>query len=893
MRRRNTLIILLAFAVVLFSVIGYFTLKGQPDSTSPFQAFSDKTSAVLTINNYRRAIDGLLLNSLIWQELMRNEDVKLLSSHLGMLDSLIRNDEWSSSFAEDSKWYVSYQLSDSGFGHTLVIPMATDDISSISEWYVRAGGKVEVFGTFEEVEILKYKAGADALPPLYACFHKGLFIASTKGDLTEDAIKTLNSVRSLWTEASFRQVEKTAGSFADWNFYINYRDASALRLLGLNAAELAMTGLVWGDWTALDATLHSDMFLLSGFSHVSQTSYLGIFSNQKSQDIDALDVIPDRASVFIHFGISNYNTYQEAKKKFFSGNNRMKAYSEKLARIKSEYSIDLESEFSQFVANEFGIMYLPYQGIESAVSKVAFFRLSDIRRASATLESMSLPAKGDFQRLGVADFLGGFESEIFSGIDSPYYAFIDKYLLISANDDLLAFVRNQYMHGSTMKMSASYAAFAGNLSDQSNVYLYINLESGYDVCQRVLTSKAVDFLSSGPDIRAKIGRMGIQFKDGKKDLFYQHLAMTYIQDGKSEGSLLWELALDTDLMSRPFIVYNHLNNAREILVQDVANNIYLIDNKGNLLWKRRMKEKIVGEVSQIDVFRNNKLQMLFSGESSVYLIDRKGRDVENFPVVLPSNASNSIRVVDYEKNREYRILVGIKGGRVINLNRYGKEIEGWKFRADGEISYPVEYFTLGGKDYVIAVTSDGKPNVINRRGEIRLELKESLPPFDGRPYVLELSNEIGQCRLVTTDASGNFIKLRLNGEKEVVNLGLTTGRHDFIYTDLNKDRKFDYVLMDSIKLVAFNSDREKLFEAELEEMDADYLGFFGSETGNSWIGFTDVRNKEVYLYGSQGSLSEDSPYKGNTPSCVIDLNKDGRQNLLVGLDKKLMVYNLR
>jgi len=306
-----------------------------------------------------------------------------------------------------------------------------------------------------------------------------------------------------------------------------------------------------------------------------------------------------------------------------------------------------------------------------------------------------------------------------------------------------------------------------------------------------------------------------------------------------------------------------------------------------------MKERIKSKVYQIDVYKNNKLQMLFSGESSIYLLDRKGRDVENFPVQLPAVATNEMKVIDYEKNREYRILIGIRGGEIMNYDRFGKKIKGWKFKSSEEITYPIDYFLLNGKDFIVAVGSEGTTYILNRRGEERIKIDEKLPPFSGKSYKLELSNDLNQCKFVTTDESGNFIKIKFNGEKEIVNLDLISDKHKFLYDDINNDRKNDYILLDSNRLMVFNHNREKLFELELEGNDPSNLNIYRFDSGIEKIGFTDVKSGQVYLYRNSGGLDNNFPLKGSTSFSIIDLNKDGRQNVIVGLKNKLIVYNLK
>ncbi len=897
MIRRTIFLAVLVLIVISASVWGYLNLNRDPDLASPYRAMPLSTSAVLTVNDYTRTFDNLLMNNLMWQELSLDQDVNQFGLKIRALDSLIRTNAWSSENAEELKWYVSFLPSGKDFDHCIIIPVEGLNKGDFRNWFDEYCKATELYAKFENVEIIKGDFSDDLFGTVYFSTHKGLLLASFSPNIVEDAIRTLNGDESLYTNKNFRNVEKTSGSFADWNFFLNYQDVGSLKLLGLDIAELAQSDVLWTDWTALDATVHPDLILLNGFSNSSETSFLSLFDKQKSQDVDVIEIIPEDARLFFHFGVSNYQQYCKTKREYFKKIGKADAYKNKVEKYKQVYGFDLENEFEQWVSNEFGLIYLNHPELEAEDSKVAFFRLKDIRRTQSVLDDLADIQYKEVEDLTTlivdGDFFDGFEINLFKGIEQPFYLILDKYLLLSSNSDLLVKMRKDYLSANTLKKSESYASFASNLSDQSNVYVYVHLINGQEVYQDLLDDESLAFINENPTFTKKFEQLGIQFKDGKKNLFYQHMAMNFNPQQRSQGKTLWELALDTHMVMKPAIVYNHYTNAREILVQDAANKIYLIDNKGNVIWKRQMKERIRGEVFQIDVYKNNKLQMLFSGESSIYLLDRKGRDVENFPVQLPALATSNLKVIDYEKNREYRILIGIRGGEVLNFDRFGKKIKGWSYKSGDEISYPINYFLLNNKDYIVMVGEEGRPYVLNRRGEERLNISETLPTFNQKDYVLELSNDINQCKFVTTDESGNFVKLRFNGEKEIVNLDMISDNHKFLYDDVNNDQKSDYILLDSNKLMVYTHAKEKLFEVELEGNDPQFLNMYRFQSGYGKIGFTDQESGQVYLYRDAGGLDSNFPLKGNTAFTITDINKDGRFNLLVGSGNKLVVYNLK
>jgi hypothetical protein len=94
-----------------------------------------------------------------------------------------------------------------------------------------------------------------------------------------------------------------------------------------------------------------------------------------------------------------------------------------------------------------------------------------------------------------------------------------------------------------------------------------------------------------------------------------------------------------------------ITREKEILVQDKLNNLYLINNMGRVVWKYPLEAPILGEIAQIDLFKNNKLQYLFNTTHKIHLLDRNANPVANYPISLPATATNGLTVYDYDKEQ--------------------------------------------------------------------------------------------------------------------------------------------------------------------------------------------------------------------------------------------------
>ena len=99
-----------------------------------------------------------------------------------------------------------------------------------------------------------------------------------------------------------------------------------------------------------------------------------------------------------------------------------------------------------------------------------------------------------------------------------------------------------------------------------------------------------------------------------------------------------EVSSDTpaglEISKGPFKVKNCGSGKINEFYQNEKNALCLRDESGKGLWGVPFGKDICGAVAEIDYLRNGKIQFLFCSGSEMYLIDRLGRFVRDFPVNL-------------------------------------------------------------------------------------------------------------------------------------------------------------------------------------------------------------------------------------------------------------------
>ena len=234
----------------------------------------------------------------------------------------------------------------------------------------------------------------------------------------------------------------------------------------------------------------------------------------------------------------------------------------------------------------------------------------------------------------------------------------------------------------------------------------------------------------------------------------------YVSDFKNKPSnslidLKFVSSIPNDIVLGPLIVKNHINNTNEIIIQDSKNILYLINNRGQVEWTREIDGKIIKEVNQIDSYKNGKLQYVFATEKSLNLLDRKGRDVGKFPLKFKDNITSPVSVFDYDKNKNYRLLI-TQNNELFMFDSKGKRVRGFDYNKKNKIVTTPKHFRIDNKDIIVFKTID-KLTILNRRGAVRINAKtlHNYSSDDVFQYQNFLVTSTVKNEIVSIDMKGN------------------------------------------------------------------------------------------------------------------------------------------
>ncbi len=338
----------------------------------------------------------------------------------------------------------------------------------------------------------------------------------------------------------------------------------------------------------------------------------------------------------------------------------------------------------------------------------------------------------------------------------------------------------------------------------------------------------------------------------------------------NESSTRFEL--DQPLASKPQFVSNHNTKAKEIVVQDITNALYLFSADGKRIWKKELQGKIQGGIHQVDLFKNGKLQLAFTTTNELIVLDRNGKNVSFFDKTYSGESLNALAVFDYDKKREYRFVV-TQNDKVFMYDRKGKVVSGFTYKkAEAPIREAPQHMVIGKKDYLTFLLEDGSFKAVNRKGEQRVKAKEKIAFSDN-------SLHLHKNTFTLTDTDGKLCQIDVNGNVKRVALSLS-----------------DYHKMDAnSKLFVYMNENVLSINGKKTELD---LGAYTHpriiEIGSSnFITVTDLQNQKVYLFDSKSNLVPSFPLYGTSEIDMSDIDNDGKLELVTATtENSLRVYHL-
>jgi hypothetical protein len=650
---------------------------------------------------------------------------------------------------------------------------------------------------------------------------------------------------------------------------------------GLTAAKMCQTML-------LDISVENDQWLFSGFSELTPTQgvepeqfFLATFREQSARPFALSDYLPNRTAQVQQWAFSDAQDWTQRYTQFQALRTNATDY-ENLQQQFSKKAGKPLADWLSWAGNEFGIVDLESNG-EAPGDKLILLEIADYDDLVEALLPLSSPSDSlsfqenfagySLQRLNEptlpALLLGGVgrgEEDYFS---ECFYFYDSSYLVLSNQVNALKRLIADQVSESTWSKSAQQARFLENALDPANFSLLVNLPRYRESWTRSLSPKWSEWAQTQEILINQLDKVAVQFSATGEEYYTSMVVTNQLQTVASSGfSTTSRIRVDTLIRTKPFVIRNPTSQQLEVLVQDRANVVHLLNPvKQSVLWSDSLDASIISEVVSVTLPGNNQQHYLYATDSVLYFTDRTGEQAPGYPLYLPSGIRvRYLSVFDYEQDGNYRFLITDQSGKIWMYNADRDNLSGWNPLAlTAPLSAAPQHFRVRGKDCIVALQENGFLFLLNRRGEPYPGFPVDLGVACHNPVFVQVGNSFADTELITVTDQGELLKLNLLGSllQREQQLRTAPATHFLLCPD-RLEKTYILVRQDDQRLSVLDQRGQLWFEQSYftpgalarNELAVQYYNF-GAD--NHIIALTDKIQEFTYLFNQRGQLINDRP----------------------------------
>lgn len=327
---------------------------------------------------------------------------------------------------------------------------------------------------------------------------------------------------------------------------------------------------------------------------------------------------------------------------------------------------------------------------------------------------------------------------------------------------------------------------------------------------------------------------------------YDNNLLTTIVGGKSEVSTSTQ---DNSQLATSFVIGGI---ARDILMVDEKSFFVTTENKvvffedDKKKWEQMLDGNSIGEASIIDIYANEKSQLLITTDKKVYVFDVNGGQPGGFPIELGDETAIQSTVI-YRWKGNGHFLVPVNNGRMVQYDNQGRELTIIRTQLAEIEQQPVVW--VSANKLFFGVYGNGKFEMI------QAENRKSLRVFDAKnsKFIIKLPNEvklfgINNNQLISYDQRGGLTQY-----EKFLNATLIPT----IFADKG------IVVKDQQTLKLFNSNGLVWGTIKLPFADLSDVQIYTTTSGATFIATIDGLENKVYLWKSNGEMYSKKQFDGS------------------------------
>ncbi|MBW6496907.1 MAG: hypothetical protein K0B09_00830 [Bacteroidales bacterium] len=875
----------------LWALLNHFQRRSQAVNLDPYTLVPSDAWLVADIKKSEDLSNLLVADTLLWKELQSLDEISWLRQRLQAVDSLLEGADDIKAIYRQSRLLVSLHTAIRGQSPVL-LQLRPEPASRPAQFqrFVQKQWEQHQNGnsySFLGIKIFQFDAAQSSF---FFALYKGSLLLAPGKRLIEHAITQDISGSSLAVSESLSELRSVAGRRTN-NVFL---DGSRLCELFEKIIHVEPPSLfpckAFSGWMGWDFALLGEEVRLTGFARgrPEQTDFLGLFSGQQPTDPFLMKYIPSATAAF---ALANFEMSDDLSKSLEGFRKQVNEREPPDSALLAALAPHLGSSAAT------ALLYAP--GISRNQGSIAIINIQDRdglweklqdQQLWETSQPTLLPADTVFGQLIWHFVPAGLVPALSHGLitdELPFVALLDSVLIAGAEVMAVNRTLMQIHYGQIIGKEPRLAEDFIFQQPASGLLYMVNIPYLSGMMQGSWSPAVNRLLAQIGQGAFPLDRFTAQFAAHRNGLFFSNVSIH--RHGARITRLhqsLWEVQLDTLALTEPFGVFNHNDGSREIVLQDQKNIFYLIDRFGNILWKKEISGPINSAVYQVDRYKNGRYQYLFSTRNFLHLIDRNGNYVTGYPQRLPSAADHGITVVDYDADKNYRILFSGEDRRIHNLGIDGRRVGGWLLpRLEKAAGTPIQYLRIDQRDYLIVVDEDGRPHFFDRRGQVRFEIPEGFKlSLENSLFGLESGPE---SRLVALGQEGYVLEISSSGEVTSFKLDSLESGTGFLFLPSGLEPLYVFAGQQSLRVL----DRlgTEVFVHHLAGSLALPIKKI-SAAGKSFISVRTQNPDQLYLFDLNGNLISPFPIEGQQYFALESLMQDQAWNVVSVQNQKVVAY---
>ncbi|HUX57739.1 MAG TPA: hypothetical protein VMV77_12250 [Bacteroidales bacterium] len=879
------LVFLLVTAVV---VLGYFLHQGRKSLfTDPYKAISPEACIIIESIDLQSFMNSLTTGKGLFGEAGNIKEFDNFNRKLKYLADQL-NKAGFNKLINDGTAIISFYPNEDGKLEPLLSLTVPGEIGyrQIKDILRSSGIKELIESKLNGYSLLKlpYSIG-NLTDTAYISLRSGLIVCSSSKQFFEKAIDQIDRENDVRNLPGFSRVLLASGKNKDKIFVIFSNLIKPFKsILGNDFAGLADKIAKLAGTAGGDIYINEDGLVLSGYTESADSSeYLYRYKFLPPRAFQTYKILPSSTVLFetVVLPAETPVTKDDAaiskdvmdlatKLKEFTGDEITRAYIDIRERPVSDNTLIIYELSNRVRAEQ---LFLEELGTDS---EILYFEPDD---------QVRIPVyKTRFKGLSGV-MMPGFAPDF----EESYFTFYDNFMIAGNSFVTISRLLYDNLLNKTLAHEIAYRDFESTLPSRAGYFFYCVPSRIIDYLSGLLNDDIIKAILLNKNSINKIQAVGFQFASSN-DMIYNSLSIKFRNEVAEESTTEWETLLDTTACIKPFFFTNHNTGAKEIFIQDLRNNTYLINAAGRVLWKVPLRERISGTIYMIDYYKNGKYQLLFSGRNYIHILDRNGNYVERYPVKLRSPATNSLALFDYDNNLNYRLFIAGENKMIYSYDKTGNVVKGWKpFRTSGYVKAEISYFKVSGKDYIVA-SDETSIYFLDRTGNKRLNLKEAVSRSSGSTMTLTQGSKPS---VVCSSSDGTVQHIFFDGSIKKFSLNKFSGDHSFDIFDVDGDGFGEYIFIDKGILYLYDHNRSEMFTREFGSGDLGVPINFIFSASDRKIGVFDINKNLIYLINRNGETMNGFPLRGASMFSIGKLSDRSGWHLIVGgTDRFLYNYKI-